>query len=109
MRLKKSGFTLVSALTGASLLALSGTVNPAVAGNAHPVSHTHTVAAAHPRYFGSYRPLRGYYTQHGQYVPGAGDRLIYGPGYVYVPGHGILDEACNLPSSTCPNEYRDIR
>jgi len=42
-------------------------------------------------------------------VPGAGDRLIYGPGYVYVPGHGILDEACNLPSSTCPNEYRDIR
>ena len=109
MRLKKSGFTLVSALTGASLLALSGTVNPAVAGNAHPVRHTHTVAAAHPRYFGTHRPPRGYYTQHGQYVPGAGDRLIYGPGYVYVPGHGILDEACNLPSSTCPNEYRDIR
>jgi hypothetical protein len=41
-------------------------------------------------------------------VPGPGDRLIQGPGYVYVPGHGILDEACNLPSSTCTNEYRDV-
>jgi hypothetical protein len=53
--------------------------------------------------------LYGYYTRHGQYVPGAGDRLIYGPGYVFVPGRGILDEACNLPSSTCTNEYRDVR
>jgi hypothetical protein len=48
-----------------------------------------------------YRPLYGYYTRHGQYVPNANDRLIYGPGYVFVPGGGILDEACNLPSSTC--------
>lgn len=61
------------------------------------------------RSFASYKPLYGYYTRHGQYVPGAGDRLISGPGYVFVPGRGILDEACNLPSSTCPNEYRDIQ
>ena len=54
------------------------------------------------------RPLYGYYTRHGQYVPAAGDRLIYGPGYVFVPGRGILDEACNLPTSTCTNEYRDV-
>jgi hypothetical protein len=26
-----------------------------------------------------------------------------------VPGRGTLDEACNLPSSTCTNEYRDVR
>ena len=109
MRLKKLGLPLVPALSAASLLALSGAVSPAVATEDHAAHHAHAVAAAHPRYFGSYRPLRGYYTQHGQYVPGAGDRLIYGPGYVYVPGRGILDEACNLPSSTCPNEYRDIR
>jgi hypothetical protein len=31
------------------------------------------------------------------------------PGYVYVPGKGILDEACNLPTSACPNEMRDVR
>ncbi len=109
MRLKKFGLAIAPALSAASLLAWSGTVSLAAAGIDHPARHPHAVAAAHPHYLHSNRPLRGYYTQHGQYVPGAGDRLIYGPGYLYVPGHGILDEACNLPSSTCPNEYRDIR
>jgi len=78
-----------------------------VAGNR--THHVYEVPAAHHRYLDGYRPLYGYYTRHGQYVPGAGDRLIYGPGYVFVPGRGILDEACNLPSSTCTNEYRDVR
>jgi len=32
-----------------------------------------------------------------------------GPGYIFVPGKGILGEACNMPTSTCPNELRDIR
>lgn len=105
MSLKKLGLALVPVLSAASFLALSGAAGLAFAG--HPARHAH--AAAPPPYFGSYRPYRGYYTQHRQYVPGAGDRVIYGPGYVYAPGHGILDEACNLPSSTCPNEYRDIR
>jgi hypothetical protein len=31
------------------------------------------------------------------------------PGYVYIPGKGILGEACNLPTSACPNEMRDIQ
>jgi hypothetical protein len=31
------------------------------------------------------------------------------PGYTYVPRQGIVDEACNLPTSACPNEMRDIR
>jgi len=30
------------------------------------------------------------------------------PGYVFVPGRGILNESCDLPTSTCSNEYRDI-
>jgi|SRR5580658_5017914 hypothetical protein len=30
-------------------------------------------------------------------------------GYVYVPGQGIADEACNLPTSTCPNDRRDVQ
>jgi len=30
-------------------------------------------------------------------------------GYVFVPGHGILGAACNLPTSTCENQYRDVR
>jgi hypothetical protein len=30
-------------------------------------------------------------------------------GYVYVPGKGIVGEACNLPTSACPNEMRDVQ
>jgi len=30
-------------------------------------------------------------------------------GYVFVPGHGILGEDCNMPTSTCPNELRDTQ
>lgn len=32
-----------------------------------------------------------------------------GQGYVYVPRKGILGEACNLPTSACPNERRDVQ
>jgi hypothetical protein len=92
----------------ASLLVGSGTISIASASVDHP-HRVHRAWAVHDRYLGSYKPLYGYYTVHGQYVPGASDRLIYGPGYVFVPGHGILGEDCNLPTSTCANEYRDIR
>jgi hypothetical protein len=30
------------------------------------------------------------------------------PGYTFVPGVGILGESCDLPTSACPNEYREI-
>jgi hypothetical protein len=29
-------------------------------------------------------------------------------GYLYAPRRGIIDEACNLPTSACPNEMRDV-
>ena len=32
-----------------------------------------------------------------------------GPGYVFVPGAGILREDCDMPTSTCTNEYRDVQ
>jgi hypothetical protein len=31
------------------------------------------------------------------------------PGYTFVPGIGILGESCDLPTSACPNSYRDIQ
>ncbi len=34
---------------------------------------------------------------------------IVGPGYTYVPGVGILGASCDLPSSACTNEYRDVQ
>jgi hypothetical protein len=38
-------------------------------------------------------------------IPG----YIYEPGYIYLPKKGIVDEACNLPTSACPNEMRDVQ
>lgn len=98
--------SLMTCFSIASLLVGSGTIGAAAASNRHP-HRVHRASAVHHRYFG--RPLYGYYTVHGQFVPGASDRPIYGPGYVFVPGYGILGEDCNMPTSTCPNEYRDIR
>jgi len=46
------------------------------------------------------------------YAPGYGFvrqvplNAIRMPGYTFVPGVGILDEACDLPTSACSNEYR---
>jgi hypothetical protein len=34
---------------------------------------------------------------------------IRGPGYTFVPGVGILGESCDMPTSACSNEYRDIQ
>jgi hypothetical protein len=58
-------------------------------------------------------------TAHREFVRHLGDgapaynaappNLARWPGYVYLPGKGILDEACNLPTSACPNEMRDIQ
>ena len=31
------------------------------------------------------------------------------PGYIFVPGVGIIGEDCDLPTSACPNQYRMVR
>jgi hypothetical protein len=101
-------FSPMARFSIASLLAGLGTSSVAAASIDHP-HRAHRASAVHHRYLSSYRPPHGYYTVHGQHVPGPSDRLIYGPGYVFVPGHGIPGEDCNMPTSTCANEYRDIR
>ena len=45
-------------------------------------------------------------TQASGYIP---PNAIRTPRYVFVPGAGILDEACNLPTSACPNSDRDVQ
>jgi hypothetical protein len=62
------------------------------AGRAHP----HTMLHAH-RYL---TPRVGY---------AAGEHAPSDFGYLFVPGHGILGEDCNMPTSTCPNELRDTQ
>lgn len=42
------------------------------------------------------------------YIHHSPGRWVYfGPGYTFVPGRGIVDEACNLPTSACPNSQRN--
>ncbi len=48
---------------------------------------------------GYYRGSSGYYD--GYAVPGGPYRT--GFGYIYVPGRGILDAPCGLPTSACTN------
>jgi len=43
------------------------------------------------------------------YAAAAPSAAYLGPGYVFVPGRGILGEDCDMPSSTCPNELRDVQ
>jgi hypothetical protein len=106
-------FSLVVCLSVALLCVGPGKISVAAARNHHP-HRVHQTSTVHQRYFD--RPAYGYfstppngYAPLGQYVPSVSDRLIHGPGYVFVPGHGILDEDCNMPTSTCPNEYRNVR
>jgi hypothetical protein len=106
-------FPLMVCVSIASLFIEPGTTSVAAASNHRP-HRVHQTSTGHHRYFD--RPAYGYYSTPpygyaplGQYVPRVNDRLIHGPGYVFVPGHGILDEDCNMPTSTCPNEYRNVR
>jgi hypothetical protein len=43
------------------------------------------------------------------YTAPPGVSVYRGPGYTFVPRQGIADEACNLPTSRCSNEYRDVQ
>jgi hypothetical protein len=64
-----------------------------------PVAHRayHAAAATLP-----YGPEYGFL----RHIPPNAIRM---PGYIFVPGVGILGASCDLPTSACPNEYRDIR
>jgi hypothetical protein len=54
------------------------------------------------------RPYRNYEYVGWSYMHHSPGRWVYfGPSYTYVPGKGIVDEACNLPTSACPNSQRD--
>jgi hypothetical protein len=74
---------------------------------ARPLQHHHHLYAM---YRGPHAPPAAlpYAPEYGflSHVPAS---AIRGPGYTFVPGVGILGESCNLPTSACSNEYRDIQ
>jgi hypothetical protein len=49
-----------------------------------------------------YAPEYGFLT----HVPPKAMRM---PGYTFVPGKGIIGESCDLPTSACSNQYRDVQ
>jgi hypothetical protein len=74
--------------------------------SAYAVGHQHR-NYAHGFYGPSFRPVPAYGAAP-DYRWGPGGHAYRGPGYTFVPHHGIVDEACNLPTSACTNEMRDI-
>jgi hypothetical protein len=103
---------LAAALATVSLAVAIGSTGATAAGNGKPnYAKAHRVHHFYPTYRGPqvahaatlpYAPEYGFLT----HVPPNAIRM---PGYTYVPGVGILGESCDLPSSVCPNEYRDVQ
>jgi hypothetical protein len=94
--------------TAPAVVALGFMMTGAMAG---PPAHRETSQLSHR--------LRHFAARHGRYVArreampvfGRNDvpGYVYEPGYIYLPKKGIVDEACNLPTSACPNEMRDVQ
>ena len=92
----------VTSVLSACLLAATslGSLSAAAASSykhRQPVAHNYRHAQALP--FGP---------EHG-FLPGVPPNAIRGPGYTFVPGVGILGKSCDLPTSACSNEYRDVQ
>jgi hypothetical protein len=106
--LKISGALAVSCLLAAIAASPVAAASPNKSGRTVPVAHHfHHLYAyvgsgiAHPAILPR-APEYGFLP----YVP---PNAIRGPGYTFVPGVGILGESCDLPTSACTNEYRDVQ
>jgi hypothetical protein len=76
----------------------------AAAANAHRIRHTYP---GHHRTWYANRATLPYGPEYG-FLRRVPPNAVGGPGYTFVPGVGILGESCDLPTSACTNEYRDI-
>jgi hypothetical protein len=88
----------VIALGVAGLVAMT---SGAMAGDAARIHQS----ARHAEHAVLHRP----HLAHRDLLRGAHGAGAYGAGYIYAPGRGIVDEACNLPTSACPNDQRDVQ
>ncbi len=116
---------IATGLFAASLVASASGAHAAATENVRHASHAHASHAFTGGYAGRAHAGRSYYARArgpGR-VPGATlpygpeygflrkvpPNAIVGPGYTFVPGVGILGASCDLPSSACSNEYRDVQ
>jgi hypothetical protein len=100
--------------TSIGLLAVSFVTAAALSIGAHSAAAEdarHHIRHAYPSHHRTWLARGGatlpYALEYGflRHVP---PNAIGGPGYTFVPGVGILGESCDLPSSACTNEYRDV-
>jgi len=102
-----NGSTVVAAL----ILTLGFLTTSAVGGTAiHDLRGRHAERTrSHTTLSPSYHKARHDVAHHAGYRGAHASANFFAPGYVFVPGHGILGEDCNMPTSTCPNEVRDTQ
>jgi hypothetical protein len=112
---KSSGQILHGLWAGVALVAFCLSLDPqsaAASSNQRrlgkPVPHHHHLYAMYRRPFAAPPATLPYGPEYGflKHVPA---NAIQGPGYIFVPGIGILGESCDLPTSACTNEYRDVQ
>lgn len=104
--------TLAVGLTAAALsISLGSTVATAANGDKYATSHRgHHQRALYATHRSPGRQAEA--LPHGpeygflSHVPANAIRM---PGYTFVPGVGILGASCDLPTSACSNQYRDIQ
>jgi hypothetical protein len=107
---------IASALCATFLLAAFA-LSPQSAAAASSYKGKHAATVVHRSYHG-YAAYRGPRAAHGETLPYGPEygflrqvppNAIRMPGYTFVPGVGILGESCDLPTSACPNQYRDVK
>ena len=74
----------------------------------HRVHHERALHTTHRWSEGRQAGALPYGPEYGflSHVPANAIRM---PGYTFVPGVGILGASCDLPTSACSNQYRDIQ
>jgi hypothetical protein len=104
-RAVSAGFLLATIAASLSAQPAAAATHKRAAPTVHHVHHAYASYRrpqfAHPATL-PYGPEYGFLAR----VPANAIRM---PGYTFVPGVGILGASCDLPTSACTNEYRDVR
>jgi hypothetical protein len=112
----------IASAVSASCLLVALAVSFGASGAAAASPNKHVAVAKHPVHYARTAGYRDYagtaayrdprFTRRVEsesgypYIPPNAIRM---PGYMFVPGVGILGESCDLPTSSCSNEYRDVQ
>lgn len=101
--------TMALALTGITATGITATAIAAIGITPTRAMADVPSAAARLRHkHAAHRPRRSSPSVGGSAVQ-AGSPVNRGPAWQFIPGLGIPGVACNLPTSVCPNEFRDVQ